>query len=448
MRPDAFRTPLTLTGPQLRLVPVELGHAGPLQPIWADPRVNRYMIGLLPGPERTDTRRLIGYLLAQQARGSDLAFTIVRASDGRPIGMTRFLYIDRPNEAVEVGGTWFDPAVWRTSFNTESKLLMLGHAFETEGVHRVCLQTDSRNLRSQTAIARIGARREAVLRENRRLADGGYRNSVYFRVLRREWPDVKRALEQKLDRSEPAPRSSRPPDPIPDASTPLPESFGPTEPLPDSAFRPPVTLRGRYVELAPLDVSHVPGLARAGRDPEVWRYLRLLPGRTESETQALVRDMLDRQAEGSVLPFAIIARSDSRPVGMFRFLDIGRPDRKVEIGTWLDSSFWHSPFNTEVKYLALRHAFETERVHRVQLRTDSRNARSQAAIVRLGAVHEGQHDEHLLLRDGVHRTSIVYSILESEWPTVKVSLEAKLARPWDPVPAGYVGPPATGTSRR
>ncbi len=195
-------------------------------------------------------------------------------------------------------------------------------------------------------------------------------------------------------------------------------------------FRPPVTLRGRYVNLEPLSAADVPGLAQAGRDPDVWRLLRIGPARTEPEMAELVDQFLSAQANGTLLPF-VVREPSGRPVGMFRYFDIDREHRSVEIGTWLDPVVWRTPVNTEVKYLGLRHAFEAESVHRVQLRTDARNVRSQAAIARLGAVREGEHREHYRLRDGSFRTSIIYSILASEWPMVRRSLEERLARPWN-----------------
>ena len=195
-------------------------------------------------------------------------------------------------------------------------------------------------------------------------------------------------------------------------------------------FRPPVTIGGRYASLVPLTRAHIPALARAGRDPAIWRWLRIGPGRNESEMTALVEEQLAAQTEGSVLAFTVLALPERVPSGIFRFLDIDRANRAVEFGTWIDSSRWRTPLNTEVKYLGFRHAFETERFHRVQLRTDSRNERSQRAIERLGAVKEGVHREHLRLRDGYYRTSLVYSVLASEWPAVRARLEEKLARPW------------------
>ena len=119
-------------------------------------------------------------------------------------------------------------------------------------------------------------------------------------------------------------------------------------------FRPPVTLTGRFVELDPLLPDHVPELARAGRDPEVWRLLRIGPALNEGEMSTLVEGMLADQASGSVLAF-VVRRLPERVVsGMFRFFDIGRADRWVEVGTWLDPAVWRTPVNTEVKYLGLR----------------------------------------------------------------------------------------------
>ena len=206
---------------------------------------------------------------------------------------------------------------------------------------------------------------------------------------------------------------------------------GSSETVP-AGFRPPVTLAGRFVELDPLLREHVHELARAGRDPEVWRLLRIGPARHETEMRALVEGMLADQAGGSVLPFVVRRLPERAVSGMFRFFDIDRTNRSVEVGTWLDPLVWRTPVNTEVKFLGLRYAFEEERMHRVQLKTDARNVRSQRAIERLGAVREGEFREHVRLYDGTRRSSLVYGILEREWPSVKRGLEAHLARPWPP----------------
>jgi len=202
-------------------------------------------------------------------------------------------------------------------------------------------------------------------------------------------------------------------------------------------FRPPVTLRGRYLELVPLAREHAAGLAHAGRDPEVWKYLRIGPGHPPSpaEMEVFIDELLGYQADGTVLPLTMVLLPERVLVGVIRFLDIDRPNRMVELGTWIDSGYWRTPLNTEAKWLMLRYAFEEEGVHRVQLKTDSRNERSQKAIERLGAVPEGQLREAHLVRGNYYRTSFYYSILPDEWPAVKRRLEEKLAVPWAERPA-------------
>jgi len=199
MRPESFRPPVTLEGRIVRLLPLDASHRIALWNAGADPEVGRYMLNG-PGATPEETDALIALLLARQAAGTDLAFTTVRSSDGQPVGMTRFLHIDRANDAVEVGGTWLGRRWWRTPFNTESKYLMLGYAFDVEHAHRVCIQTDLRNERSQHAIERLGAVREAVRREDRLLPSGAYRTSVIYSIVIDEWPSMKRRLEEQLTR--------------------------------------------------------------------------------------------------------------------------------------------------------------------------------------------------------------------------------------------------------
>lgn len=201
-----------------------------------------------------------------------------------------------------------------------------------------------------------------------------------------------------------------------------------------TGFRPPVTLEGRWVSLIPLARDHIPDLAKAGRDPEIWRHLWIGPGRTVEEMTTLVDYHLGEQERGTVQAFTVLARPERRPTGIVRFLEIERDHRSVELGTWLDSAVWRTPINTEVKLLMMRYAFETERAHRLQLKTDERNARSQRAIERLGAVREGTLREHLVRPDGSFRSSIYYSVLSNEWPAVRTRLESLLARPWKEAP--------------
>jgi RimJ/RimL family protein N-acetyltransferase len=197
--PPRFRPPVTLRGPRLGLEPLELAHAEGLARFSARPEVWQFL-SYGPFPDALSLRGHITDLLARQSDGSDLPFVIRRRSDGNLVGMTRFLAIDRENEAVEVGGTWFNPAFWRGPYNTESKRLMLGHAFETEQVHRVSICTDLRNDRSQRAIERIGGRREGILREVRIVRNGYRRSTVVYSILADEWPGVRARLDSWIAR--------------------------------------------------------------------------------------------------------------------------------------------------------------------------------------------------------------------------------------------------------
>jgi RimJ/RimL family protein N-acetyltransferase len=194
---DGFRRPVTLTGRWIRLVPLAPGHATALRAAAVDPEIGRY---LLHGPGETlaEMEALVAYLLERQKAGTDLPFVTVLRSDNRPVGMTRYLHIDRTNHSVEVGGTWLDTALWRTPVNTESKCLLFRHAFETEKVHRVSLRSDLRNERAQRSIARLGAVREVVFRDDRLLPDGSFRSSVVYGILASEWPHVRDGLETML----------------------------------------------------------------------------------------------------------------------------------------------------------------------------------------------------------------------------------------------------------
>lgn len=198
-------------------------------------------------------------------------------------------------------------------------------------------------------------------------------------------------------------------------------------------FDAPVVLSGRFVRLVPLELAHVPELAKAGADPDIWTYMRTGTPNGEGGMRAIVEFLLDEQRHGRALPFTQQLVAGGALVGMTRYLDIARSDASVEIGgTWLTPHLRRTPVNTESKRLLLGHAFDVEKVHRVQLKTDLLNLRSQRAIERLGAQREGVLREHLRVPDGRMRSSVYYSILDFEWPTVRDRLDALLARPWSP----------------
>jgi RimJ/RimL family protein N-acetyltransferase len=190
----------------------------------------------------------------------------------------------------------------------------------------------------------------------------------------------------------------------------------------------PVTLSGRFVRLEPLAETHVPDLARVAGDESIWRYM--LYGTIQSEDQMLawVQDLLERQARGTDLPFAVIHTGSGKAIGATRYLDIRPADRGIEIGgTWYGADYQRTAVNTECKYLLLTHAFEQLGCLRVQFKTDLRNDRSQQAIERIGATREGVLRAHMITPEGHIRDSVYFSIIAPEWPQVKALLEGKLA---------------------
>jgi N-acetyltransferase len=184
-----------------------------------------------------------------------------------------------------------------------------------------------------------------------------------------------------------------------------------------------VTLAGKIVRLAPLDLSYVPDLAAAGKDENIWKYMRYGPVTSETEMHRFVSSLLDLQERGTDLPFVVILLENWKAVGMTRYMNIEPANRALEIGgTWYSPETQRTGVNTECKFLLLQHAFEVLDCVRVQIKTDLRNERSQRAIERIGAVREGVLRDHMILPDGTLRSSVYYSILAREWPEVKQRL--------------------------
>lgn len=188
----------------------------------------------------------------------------------------------------------------------------------------------------------------------------------------------------------------------------------------------PVVLEGRQVRLEPLREDHLAGLAEMGLDEELWRWIPT-PVRTTEEMAAYIATALREQAHGVSLPFALVERRTGRPIGSTRYGNIDRTHRRVEIGwTWVAREWQRTAINTEVKYLLLTHAFERLGCIRVELKTDSLNERSRAAILRIGAREEGTFRNHMITASGRIRHTVYFSMVDSEWPGVKARLEEKL----------------------
>lgn len=189
----------------------------------------------------------------------------------------------------------------------------------------------------------------------------------------------------------------------------------------------PLTLTGIRAQLIPQTLEHLDGLFEAGQHAEIWPYMTLQTTPTRERLARYIETGLAEQAAGTCLPFTILDQATGVFVGSTRLFDISLTHRRGEIGhTWLTPSVWRTRLNTECKYLLLNHAFDTLSMIRVQLKTDSRNLRSQAAIERLGAVKEGVLRNHVILPDGYIRHSVMYSITDAEWPSVKQRLESFL----------------------
>ena len=197
-RPDFDPRPVTLEGRHVKLVPLRMEHARALFAAGDEDDIWRFV---LPRPQGlAGYERYVRWALDQTVLGQQLPFAVTRVADGEIVGTTRYAHIDPPNRTIEIGYTWYGKGARRTPVNTESKYLLMTHAFETLKANRVWLQTDKRNEISQNAIARLGAVKEAELRNERITADGHLRTSVVFSVIVEDWPAVKRRLEGFLGR--------------------------------------------------------------------------------------------------------------------------------------------------------------------------------------------------------------------------------------------------------
>jgi RimJ/RimL family protein N-acetyltransferase len=213
----------------------------------------------------------------------------------------------------------------------------------------------------------------------------------------------------------------------------------------------PFSLHGQHARLEPLSEAHVPALAAAAaQDRTTYAYTHVPAG--EAEAAEYVAAALREQAAGQALPWAIRRLADGAVVGSTRFLDLGllggpgaelgdeRPPNVLEIGhTWYAASAQRTAVNTEVKLLLLSHAFDVWSALRVSLKTDARNARSRAAIERLGASFEGVRRAHMTAADGGVRDTAYYSITRPEWPAVRDRLATRLI-------SGTTVAPPTGTN--
>ena len=192
-------SPVILNGKYVRLEPMTEDHIPGLAEIGVGQTFWDFMLyGRMDSVE--DMRNWVRDILSRAQNGTDLPFIAIHLASGKVAGATRYLNIMPKDRGLEIGGTWYGTEYQRTLVNTECKYLLLTHAFERLGCIRVQLKTDLRNVRSQNAIERIGAKREGILRNHMILPSGQFRDSVFYSILDSEWPEIKKRLEAILTR--------------------------------------------------------------------------------------------------------------------------------------------------------------------------------------------------------------------------------------------------------
>ena len=182
-----------LAGRIVRLEPLAPGHDDGL---WEAARFPEVWTWVMPAPQ---TRAGFGaYLEAARAAEGEFALATVDASDGTPLGMTRYMALRPADHGIEIGSTWLTPSAWQTGANAEAKLLQLGYAFDTLGCIRVELKTHASNARSRAALERMGATFEGIHRKHRVIPGLGVRDTAWYSVTDDDWPRVRNVLESRL----------------------------------------------------------------------------------------------------------------------------------------------------------------------------------------------------------------------------------------------------------
>jgi RimJ/RimL family protein N-acetyltransferase len=190
----------------------------------------------------------------------------------------------------------------------------------------------------------------------------------------------------------------------------------------------PVTLEGEHVRLVPLTREHEPALTAAASDGELWKlWYTFVP--SPDKTRGYIDTALDMRDRLGAHPFAVIDAKTGDVVGSTRYFNVDEANRRLEIGhTWYARRVQKTALNTEAKLLLLTHAFKKLDAIAVEFRTHFMNHASRTAIARLGAKQDGILRNHQVGRDGVMRDTVVFSIIQSEWPAVRANLNYRLDR--------------------
>ncbi len=379
-------TTTSLGGPRLRGQRVTLRpmtHADARHLVrWAnEPDFAWYQWGRRPGRFADDEagRKWLDLIAA---RGG-VVFAIER--DGRPIGMANYRDLQPKGKSAEVGIGIGEPSLWGRGLGREALGLLVKHLVDDLGVHRVTLSVLAYNDRAIFSYKGAGFEVEGIERDGVMTDKGTWAD------------DVKMAYVVGRARPEFDPR--------------------------------PVTLSGAHVRVEPLRREHAAELFPVAHDDDIWRLMLVPMPRDVTELERWIASALEEQILGNQVAFLTRRTSDGAPIGSTRFLHIDRANKTTEIGwTFLGESARRTVANTEAKYLQLRHLFDDLGAHRVWLQTDKLNERSQRAMERLGAIKEGEHRDDRISHDGRIRTSVVYGITRTDWPSVRDRLQGLLAR--------------------
>ena len=188
----------------------------------------------------------------------------------------------------------------------------------------------------------------------------------------------------------------------------------------------PITLTGLRVVLEPLSLEHLDGMINAVKDGELWKlWFTSIP--TPEKAEAYIKTALEMRKNAGAMPFIVRDRESNKIIGSTRYFNVDEGNQRLEIGyTWYSESYQRTAANSECKYLLLSHAFEKLEAIAVEFRTHWHNQKSRAAIARLGAKQDGVLRNHQKNADGGYRDTVVFSIINLEWPAVRQSLMFKL----------------------
>ena len=371
----------TLRGQRVTLRPMTHADAPHLVRWASDPDFSWFQWGRSPGrfPDDDAARKWMDVL--SERRGT----VFVIEHDGRPIGQANYRDVQPKGKSAEVGIGIGEPALWGKGLGREALGLLVRHLVDDLGLHRIYLSVLAYNDRAIASYQAAGFEVEGIERDGVMTDRGTWAD------------DVKMAYVVGRARPEFDPR--------------------------------PVTLSGQHVRLEPLRREHAGELFPVAHDEDIWRLMLVPMPKEVVELERWIASALQEQILGNQVAFLTRRTSDGAAIGSTRFLHVDRANKTAEIGwTFLGRDARRTVANTEAKYLQLSHLFEDLGANRVWLQTDKLNERSQKAMERLGAIKEGEHRDDRISHDGRIRTSVVYGITRTDWPSVRDRIRGLLAR--------------------